>query len=68
MNRLSREELRKLKALCKQKNYEAVVALLDYSIAEGIERLIETGGDHRYSQGAIKALRDFRDDIVRKPE
>ena len=64
MEKLSREDLKRLKTLCKQRDYEAVVALLDYTISEGIERLVETVGDHRFSQGAISALRGFRSDIV----
>ena len=64
--KLSREELKQLKELCKQGSYEAVVALLDVHIQEAKELCCETTVDHRYIQGKYKALRDLLHDIVKK--
>ena len=66
--RLSKENLRKLKGMCKEGNYDAIVALLKYHIEEGIEIALKTTGDHRFIQGKVQALSDFYDDIVRQPE
>lgn len=66
--KLPKEKLRQLKDMCKQGNYDAIVALLQYHIEEGTEVCKYHANDHRYAQGRVKGLEDFFDDIVRKPE
>lgn len=62
---LNKEDERKLIKLAQQKNYDAIVALLDYRTEQAIEKLTKTSSDHRFIQGEIKALRGFIGDIVR---
>ena len=65
MSQLSREEVSNLKKLAQQKNYDAIVALLDYTLSQTLDTLVKTANDHRYVQGGFNALKDFRDNIVR---
>lgn len=66
--RLTSDELKKLRNLAQQGNAEAIVALLDYRMEEVVEILKVCTSDHRYHQGKFQALKDFRNDIVRKPK
>lgn len=64
--RLNREEISKLKRIAQQKDYDAIVALLDYRLTQVLDTLTETATDHRYIQGKYQALKSFRGDIVRE--
>jgi DNA-binding GntR family transcriptional regulator len=66
-SRLTKDQLRKLKDMCKQGNYEAIVALLKVHIDEAIDTLKVTG-DPRFLQGKVQALEHFLEDIVRKQQ
>jgi len=64
--RLSKEELKRLKGMCKEGNYEAIVALLNVHLEEAMARCATTQTDHRFIQGKFQGLLDFRDDITRE--
>jgi hypothetical protein len=62
--KLSKEDLRRLKALAQTGDRDATIALLDHNISEALEHLVHTATDHRYVQGKLAALTSFRADIV----
>lgn len=68
MAKLTRDELKRLKALAQRGDYSAIVALLDFRVAQELEKLVNCTDDHRYTQGKLKALSELRDDIVTKDE
>lgn len=53
--------------MCKGRDYEAIVALLEVHIQEATQNCRLTTNDHRYHQGKYAALVDFLTDIIKKP-
>jgi len=64
--RLSKEELKRLKGMCREGKYEAIVALLQVHLEEAMTRCATTQTDHRFIQGKFQGLLDFMEDITKQ--